>query len=172
MEGSTEQGGARAPMDSAFFNLEIYAIFRAITELFGEKGWDVIWRMGEIVFDQIEPTLDLPDDEPGTVMRAIGEYLKRMGYLRDVRWRAVGPDGLDYEMHDAVIWPAAERLLAEKLVLPHFSTVVMMAGLKKRCGIRATMEDVEPTMLANRVAAERWTFHRSPPSPTAPAPAR
>ena len=147
-------------VDAELLNVEIYGIFKAITDLFGEKGWDVIWRVGEIAFDEIEPTLDLPDDEPGTVMRAIGEYLKRVGYLRDVRWWSLGPDSLEYEMVDPVPWPAAEKLLAEKAVLPHFSTALMMAGLKKRCGIRASMQDVKPEMRADHVARERWTFQR------------
>ena len=150
-------------------NVELYGIFKAITDLFGEKGWDVIWRVGEIVFDEIEPALHIPDDEPSTVMRAIGEYLKRVGYLREVRWRSLGPDALEYEMIDPVPWPAAEKLLAERAVLPHFSTALMMAGLKKRCGIRASMEDVRPEMLAGHVARERWAFHRLPEGSQGPA---
>jgi hypothetical protein len=46
-------------IDPGFFDLEIYAIYRAIWENWGDDAWKVVWRAGEVLFDEVHSELDL-----------------------------------------------------------------------------------------------------------------
>ena len=49
---------------ASFINKEIYGIYKAITEVCGEDGWKIMWRAGELVFDQVEKELEFASREP------------------------------------------------------------------------------------------------------------
>ena len=96
-------------IDPTFFDLEIYAIYRAIWENWGDEAWKVVWRAGEVLFDEIHEV------------------------------RQTAKDELEYEMVAPAILPGAERIIAEGGVPAHISTSVMFAGLKKLFGLKAEM---------------------------------
>ena len=157
METST-----RRMLDADFINAEIYAIYKAITEVSGEDGWKIMWRSGELMFEQIEPTLQFPSDEPLDVMRTVGEYLKRSGYFEGIEMELLPGGVLEYQMINTAARPSAARLVEENAILPHWSTVVMVAALRKRCGIEARMEahDHKPELVSQSHSKERWILTR------------
>jgi len=98
-------------IDPHYFDLQIYAIYRALWERWGDEAWHVVWRSGEVLFDEIEPTLGLtPDDTPFTAMRRLADYLRQVGYVEDITVRQTGEGELEYEMLNPVIpgpgWPS------------------------------------------------------------------
>ena len=147
-----------AKLDSDFINVEIYAIYKAITEVSGEDGWKIMWRSGELAFDQIEPTLDFPSREPLDVMRTVGEYLQRVGYLEAIELELKPGGLLEYQMINVPVRDSAVKLLEENAILPHWSTVMMVAALRKLCGVEAKMEahDHRPELVNERESKERW----------------
>jgi hypothetical protein len=143
-------------MDLHYFDLQIYAIYRAIWERWGAEAWHVVWRSGQVLFDEIEPTLGLtPDDTPFSAMRRLADYLRQVGYVEDIAVRQTGEDELEYEMLNPVILPGARRLIAEGAVPAHISTTLMFALLRKRFGLKAEMIG-EPRLLPDGRAIERW----------------
>jgi hypothetical protein len=143
-------------IDPHYFDLQIYAIYRAIWEQWGEAAWDVVWRSGEVLFDEIEPTLGLtPDDTPFSAMQRLADYLRRVGYVDDIAVRQTGEDELEYVMFDPVILPGAKRLIAEGGVPAHISTTLMFALLKKRFSLKAEMIG-DPRLLPDGRGIERW----------------
>ncbi len=158
-------------IDPTYFDRQIYALYRAIWERWGEEAWYVVWRSGEILFDQIEPELGLQaDDDPFVAMQRLADYLQRVGYVAEIAVRRVGDDEWDYEMRDPVILPGAERLIAEGAVPAHISTTLMFALLKKRFGLGAEMVG-DPTFAADGRAIERWRLKAAArPAPPPPAP--
>jgi hypothetical protein len=143
-------------IDTHYFDLQIYAIYRAIWERWGDEAWHVVWRSGEVLFDEIEPTLGLaPDDTPFSAMRRLADYLRRVGYVDDIAVRQIGEDELEYEMLNPVILPGAKRLIAEGAVPAHISTTLMFALLRKRFGLKAEMIG-EPRLLPDGRGVERW----------------
>ena len=56
------------PIDPTFFDLEIYAIDRAIWENWGDEAWKVVWRAGEVLFDEVQEQLDLDTSSPLAAM--------------------------------------------------------------------------------------------------------
>ena len=42
-----------------FFDKELYAIYLAAWEFWGDEAWKIVWRSGEIMLEEIEPELDL-----------------------------------------------------------------------------------------------------------------
>lgn len=143
------------PIDPAFFDLEIYAIYRAIWENWGDEAWKVVWRAGEVLFDEIHEQLRLDTASPVAAMRGLAAYLVRVGYLADMKVRQTAEDELEYEMVEPAILPGAERIIAEGGVPAHISTALMFAGLKKLFGLRAEMIG-EPEFTADGRAIERW----------------
>lgn len=149
-------------MSADFVNVEVYAIYKAITEVSGEDGWKIMWRSGELAFDQIEPQLNFPSREPLDVMRTIGEYFAKVGYLERIDID-LKPNGLlEYEMFNTSTRPSVVKLLADNAILPHWSTVIMVAALRKVCGVEAKMEahDHRPEMVSQTHSKERWILTR------------
>jgi hypothetical protein len=143
-------------IDPKYFDQQIYALYRAVWERWGDEAWYVVWRSGEVLFDQIEPELALQaDDDPLTAMRELAAYLRRVGYAEDISVRPLSEDEWDYEMADPVILPGARRLIAEGAVPAHISTTLMFALLKKRFGLKAEMVG-DPDLRPDGRATERW----------------
>ena len=149
-------------LDADFVNAEVYAIYKAITEVCGEEGWKIMWRSGELMFEQIEPRLEFPSREPLDVMRTVGDYLKRSGYFEEIELELLPGGVLEYQMINTATRPAAQRLIEENAILPHWSTVVMVAALRKLCGVEAKMEahDHKPEIVSRSHSKERWILTR------------
>ena len=147
-------------IDAEFINVEIYAIYKAITEVSGEDGWKIMWRVGELAFDQIEPQLQFPSSEPLDVMRTVGDYLARVGYFEKIELELLPNGVLEYQMVNTATRDSARRLIEENAILPHWSTVLMVAALRKRCGIEAKMEahDHKPELVSQSHSKERWVL--------------
>ena len=143
------------PIDPSFFDLEIYAIYRAIWENWGEEAWKVVWRAGEVLFDEIQDRLDLDTEAPLLAMQGLARYLIDVGYFADMIVRQTSDDELEYEMVAPAILPGAERIIAEGGVPAHISTSVMFAGLKKLFGLKAEMIG-DPEFTADGRAIEKW----------------
>jgi hypothetical protein len=145
-----------ADIDPTYFDQQIYALYRAVWERWGDEAWAIVWRSGEVLFDEIEPGLGLlPGDDPFAAMRRLADYLQRVGYVTDITVRPLSEDEWEYEMLNPVILPGAERLIAEGAVPAHISTTLMFALLKKRFGLRAEMVG-EPVFAPDGRATERW----------------
>ena len=68
-----------------FFDKELYAIYLAAWEEWGEAAWKIVWRSGEILLKEIEPELGL---ELGERARAdITSSLSRSAVAAIVRRR-------------------------------------------------------------------------------------
>lgn len=143
------------PIDPAFFDLEIYAIYRAIWENWGDEAWKVVWRAGEVLFDEVHERLELNTTTPLAAMEGLAEYLVGVGYFADMKVRQTAADELEYEMFEPVILPGAERIIAEGGVPAHISTALMFAGLRKLFGLRAEMIGA-PVFTPDGRAIEKW----------------
>jgi hypothetical protein len=143
-------------IDPVYFDQQIYALYRAVWERWGDKAWYVVWRSGEVLLDEIELDLGLePDDDPFAAMQRLADYLRRVGYVEDIAVRPLSEEEWDYEMLDPVILPGAKRLLAEGAVPAHISTTLMFALLKKRFNLKAEMVG-DPDLRPDGRATERW----------------
>jgi len=147
------------PIDINFFDLEIYAIYRAIWENWGDEAWKVVWRAGEVLFDEINEQLDLNTESPLAAMQGLAQYLVEAGYFLEMNVRQTAEDQLEYEMVDPAILPGAERIIAEGGVPAHISTAVMFAGLKKLFNLKAEMIG-DPEFTADGRAIERWKLFK------------
>jgi hypothetical protein len=143
-------------IDPIYFDHQIYALYRAIWERWGDDAWYVVWRSGEVLFAQIEPELGLETgDDPFLAMGKLADYLRRVGYVQEIAVRPLSDDEWDYEMLDPVILPGAKRLIAEGGVPAHISTTLMFALLKLRFGLKAEMIG-DPELRPDGRATERW----------------
>ena len=61
------------PIDPVFFDLEIYAIYRAIWENWGDEAWKVVWRAGEVLFDEVHERLELYTTTPLAAMEGLNK---------------------------------------------------------------------------------------------------
>jgi hypothetical protein len=149
----------------AFFDLEIYAIYRAIWELWGDEAWKVVWRSGEIALEEIEKTLPLAGPWPDALDK-LAAYLCQAGYADDIRVHQIAENELEYEMVNPAILPGAKRLIAEGAVPAHISTTLMFA-LLARLGLKAEMIG-PPDLRPDGRGIERWRL--SPLASSGPHP--
>jgi hypothetical protein len=149
----------KRPIDPVFFDLEIYAIYRAIWENWGDDAWKVVWRAGEVLFDEVHEALELDTTSPLTAMRSLARYLVDVGYFAEMKVRQTAEDELEYEMVEPAILPGAERIIAEGGVPAHISTAVMFAGLKALFGLESVMIG-DPVFTNDGRAVERWKLSK------------
>jgi len=152
-------------LDADFISIEVYAIYRAIAEVRGGDGWRIMWRSGELASEQLRERLESPSREPVEVLRTIGEYLVRVGYLESFDLELQPGGVLEYEMNGAPLHASATRLIRERAILPHWSTVMMVAALRELCGVTAQMEghgghQHDPEIVSDSRARERWVLTR------------
>lgn len=139
-----------------FFDLELYAIYKAISEQVGREAWKIVWRSGEIMFDELNSTLDLKGEKDVfSALRRIADYLERAGYIEKINFHKIAEDLIEYEMFNPSIGPGASRLIKEGAVPPHLSTSLLFAALK-HYGLRAEMVEEEPSFLPDKRVIERW----------------
>jgi hypothetical protein len=138
-----------------FFDKELYAIYLAAWEEWGEEAWKIVWRSGQILFDEIESELDLDGTTWIEGQQRLGDYLARVGYVRPITVEQVGEDRVEYDMLDPAILPGAKRLVAMGAVPGHVSTTLMFALLAKRYGLRAEMIG-DPELCDDGHAIEQW----------------
>lgn len=143
-------------IDSTYFDRQIYALYRAVWERWGDEAWYVVWRSGEVLYDEIEPELGLrPDDGPVSALQRLGDYLRRVGYVEGISVKPLSDEEWEYRMQNPVILPGAARLIADGAVPAHISTTLMFALLKKRYAMEAQMVG-DPEFRADGWAIERW----------------
>jgi hypothetical protein len=138
-----------------FFDKELYAIYLAAWEEWGAEAWKIVWRSGEIMFDEIEAGLDLDGTTWIEGLQRLADYLARVGYVRYISVRQVAEDRVEYDMADPAILPGAKRLVAIGAVPAHVSTTLMFALLARRYGLRAEMIG-DPDLRDDGHAIEQW----------------
>ncbi len=141
-----------------FFDLELFAIYKAIFELIGEKAWDVVWRSGEILVNELWEKLELEETDVFEGLRKLSSFLSTSGYVKEIRVEKKERDIVEYVMHKPVIAEGARRLIEEGMVPPHISTSLMFALLKRK-GYRAEMIG-EPEFLKDGRVVEKWKLIR------------
>ncbi len=142
-------------VDDRFFDLELYGIYKAVNEQLGEKTWEIVWRSGKIVLDEIWSEINPQDtDDVFLVLKNLGNYLSKVGYVDYIEVEKETETRVKYTMGKPVILPGAEKLIREGMVPPHISTALMFAALNK-LGYKAEMVG-EPEFLENDVAIEVW----------------
>ncbi|HIE22948.1 MAG TPA: hypothetical protein EYP68_01805 [Candidatus Korarchaeota archaeon] len=141
-----------------FFDLELYAIYKAIFELIGERAWDVVWRSGEFVVNELWEKLELEEADIFEGLKKLASFLSSSGYVKEIRVEKKGQDLAEYVMYEPVIAEGAKRLIEDGMVPPHVSTSLMFALLKKK-GYRAEMIG-EPEFLKDGRVVERWKLIR------------
>lgn len=138
-----------------FLDLVMYSVYRAANEIMGEKTWDLVWRAGEILYEELERSLGLGiAEDPVEALSRIAEWFIAMGYVDEAGVRRVSEGEIEYVMGRPAIARGAEMLVREGMVPPHISTSVMFAALKKR-GLRASIVG-EPTFRPDGTVVERW----------------
>ncbi|HEY63300.1 MAG TPA: hypothetical protein G4O02_01895 [Caldilineae bacterium] len=138
-----------------FFDKELYAIYLAAWEEWGDEAWKIVWRSGEIMLDEIEAELDLDGTTWIEGLQRLADYLAKVGYVRYISVKQVGEDRVEYDMFDPAILPGAKRLVAMGAVPGHVSTTLMFALLAKRYGLRAEMIG-DPDLRDDGHAIEQW----------------
>ena len=136
-------------VDSEFFVREIVFGWAAVSEEFGKNPEELarlqkcVERKGELFFEHLQLTLKIPPGDPLTVAKAIGDYLRKVGYASGAEYRMVSDTEMMSEVSDLPvpgITTEARKigLIPEPSVLPAPSCWLVVAALKKLCNIKAT----------------------------------
>lgn len=142
-------------VDSEFFDLEIYAIYYACYDLLGEDAWKIVWKSGEIVYNNIKEKIGAASEtDPFEALKKVAAWLKQVGYIEEIEVNKTSENEIEYVMHDAIIVPGAKRLLAEGRVPAHISTALMFGELKQ-FKMKAEMVG-DPTFKPDGRAIEKW----------------
>ncbi|MFQ6126062.1 MAG: hypothetical protein ACE5R6_15860 [Candidatus Heimdallarchaeota archaeon] len=147
-------------VDPDFFDVEIYAIYYAAYDLLGDDAWKIVWKSGEIVFNEIKEKIGAATAKsPFEALRKVADWLKKVGYIEEIEVREVAKDELEYVMCNPIILTGAKRLIKEGRVPAHISTALMFAVLKQY-NMKAEMVG-DPKFLPDGRAIEKWRLFQT-----------
>lgn len=143
----------RNKINNEFFNSFVYSVFKAIGERLGEGSWKIVWRTGEILFEEIKEKIGFEKEEPIEIFRAIAKYLKKTGYLKDVRIVSLNDYELEYWMKEPAIEKGAFKLIEEGFPPPHISTSILFSAIKNHTNF-------ELKLMGNPEVKDKWIVER------------
>jgi hypothetical protein len=142
-------------VDPEFVDLTIYAIYYAIYDLLKEDTWKIVWKAGEVLYNEIKEKIKTVEvKEPFEALRRLAKWLKDVGYIEDIEVHKVAEDEVEYVMLNPIISPGAKRLIDQGRVPAHISTALMFAVLKQ-FNMKAEMVGT-PKFLPDGRVVERW----------------
>ncbi len=137
-----------------------YALYSSITDLMGEKGWEVVWKTGEYIWQDLKKQYDITDTDPLVVFQKVGQWLKDVGYVREIEVDMPNEDELTYIMDTSAVRSAVMRLKEKKAVLPHWSTAIITAALRDNCGLIADTDLAQPEIMSPTRTREYWKLRK------------
>lgn len=146
-------------IETEFFNSFAYSVFKAIGEKLGEESWKIVWRTGELLFEEIKEKIEFEKKEPIGIVRAIAKYLKNTGYLKDVRIILLNDNEFEYWIKEPAIEKGAFRLIEEGFPPPHISTSILFSALRNLTNFE--LELVGNPERKNKWIVERWKIKKS-----------
>ncbi|MBI2847369.1 MAG: hypothetical protein HYX82_05775 [Chloroflexi bacterium] len=132
---------AQGTISDDFISLHMYSVYRALTEVVGEENaWKVVWRTGEIAFEEIAKRtgLDKKERDPKKVVRTMGQFFEQSGYIERLEGSIVdGGKGFQIDLINTnpAIRGVGVQLKAENCVPHRWGTVSIRAALADRCGL-------------------------------------
>ncbi len=145
-------------IDQDFFNSFSYSVFKALGEKLGKESWKIVWRTGEILFNEIKDKIELKKKEPIEVVRSLVKYLKKAGYLKNSRIVPLNDEEFEYWMKEPAIEKGAFKLIEEGYPPPHISTSILFSALKTFTGSELLLMG-NPERKGNWIV-ERWKIKK------------
>lgn len=146
-------------INAKFFDIIVYGLYYAIYDLVGDKAWEVVWRSGEVVFNEAKSFVEgLSDKDPFKVLKALANWLRDMGYIDEITVEKVSEDTIKYTMLNPAIGEGAQKLIKLGRVPAHISTSLMFAALKS-LGYSAEMVGA-PEFLSDGRVIEIWKLYK------------
>ncbi len=66
----------------------INAIYRALIEEVGEDSWDILWRSGELLFEELREEVGIEKGmEINKAVQLLGDYLRRLGMIERMEFK-------------------------------------------------------------------------------------
>ncbi|MCS7365185.1 MAG: hypothetical protein NDF54_07105 [archaeon GB-1867-035] len=138
-----------------FVDLIMYGVYYAAYDLLGERTWEIVWKAGEVVFNEVKDRLGITSETPPfEALRRMADWLKDMGYVEYIEVNRISEDEIEYVMKDPIITPGAKKLIQQGRVPAHISTALMFAILKQY-NMKAEMIG-DPLFLPDGRAIEKW----------------
>ena len=147
-----------------FIDFVNYNICKAYMEYYGkEAGIGFFRRVGEIGFQELRKIVDFPSSDPYEVLKTVGEFLERMGYMSKIQLTKVEENEVVIEMFGVSVIKSSMRLIREGANPSHFMTNLMFAALKELSGIQADIYDLtlEQPSEDTGYTKEKWVLHKT-----------
>ncbi len=140
-------------IDNEFFNSFVYSIFKAIGEKIRDESWKIVWRTGEILFEEIKEKIEFENKEPIGIVNSLAKFLKKKGYLMDAKVVPLNDKEFEYWMKEPAIEKGAFKLIEEGYAPPHISTSLLFSALKN-------LTDSEFELVGNPKKKDNWVIER------------
>ena len=100
--------------------------------------------------------------DPADVLREVGRFLERMGYMARINLESVTENEVIVEMQGVSVIGSSIRLTREGASPSHIMTNLMFAALKEVCGMEASIIDLtlEQPSPVEGYAREKWVLKR------------
>jgi len=151
------------PINPDFLDFVNYAVCKALSERYGkDESAELFRRAGEIGFGELCRLVGFVSTDPADVLREVGMFLERMGYMARINLESVTENEVIVEMQGVSVIGSSIRLTREGASPSHIMTNLMFAALKEVCGMEASIIDLtlEQPSPVEGYAREKWVLKR------------
>jgi len=146
-----------------FLDFVNYNICKAYSEAHGKDAAEAFFRrVGEVGFQELKRRVGFPSSDPYEVLKTVGGFLERMGYMSKIQLTKVEENEVVIEMFGVSVIKSSIRLVEGGDSPSHFMTNLMFAALKEVSGVRADIIDLtlEQPSAETGYAKEKWVLKK------------
>ena len=146
-----------------FLDFVNYNICKAYSEMHGkDAAVGFFRRVGEIGFQEMRKMVDFPSSDPYEVLKTVGEFLERMGYMSRIQLTKVEEGEVIIEMFGVSVVKSSISLVEGGASPSHFMTNLMFAALKEVSGVHADIYDLtlEQPSAETGYGMEKWVLEK------------
>jgi len=141
--------GVELPVVFKFIN----AIYKALSEQFGEDSWGILWRSGEILFKEIKDDIGISKDmEINQAIQRLCDYMRRLRLVERIEFKF---DKDTMIVETIVIFPFNIDVYKREAAGPIYIFSSLLASMLYYLGYNIEREGEHYIMDRNKLV-ERW----------------
>jgi len=133
------------------------SVYKAVAEELGEESWDVLWKSGELLFNEVREEIGVdPDDDIPTAISKLCEYLKKAGLVETIEFKYDESTGI---LETTVTFPFKISSYRRELAGPIYLFTSLLSSLLHHLGYEMEREGEHYIHEGNKLS-ERWRVRK------------
>ncbi len=134
------------------------SVYKAVTEELGEEAWDVLWKSGKYLFNEVREEIGIEKGlDVEEAIRRLCQYLRRIGMVEEVRFEFNREEGV---LETTVIFPFSIAKYKREAAGPIYLFTSLLSSVLEYLGYEMEREGEHYILEGNKLR-ERWRITKA-----------